>query len=264
MKRAWWFPVVLAVAAGLWVYTRLAPDAPRPAGHGHRPAAHGGTLVTLGDDEFHVEAVTEAGGTVWLYTLGRDETRVIDVPAEDLAAHVVPVGEWVAYPVVLRSAPQPGDPLGRTSRFRGELPAACAGRPVTVTVPNVRIDDRRYRVVFATHGTAHGPEMPAKVVDAEEGDLYLVPGGKYSAADISANGRQTASAKFHGFRAEHDFMPEPGNRICPVTRTKANPKCSWIIGGQEYWFCCPPCVDEFVRLAKEQPAEVRDAADYVR
>lgn len=264
MKRALWLPVLLAAAVGLWVHSRLGPDAPPPAGHGHRPAPHGGTLITLGDDEFHVEAVIETGGIVWLYTLARDETRIIGVPAGDLSAHALPLGETGPYPMVLRPAPQPGDVGGRTSRFRGDLPPTCVGRPVAVTVPNLRIDDRRYRATFEFHETAHGAEMPAKVGDAQERELYLVPCGKYSAADIAANGRQTASAKFRGCCAVHDVMPEPGDRICPVTRTKANPECSWIIGGQEYWFCCPPCVDEFVRLAKEQPGNVRDAADYVR
>ena len=35
-----------------------------------------------------------------------------------------------------------------------------------------------------------------------------------------------------------------------VTLTKANPACTWIVGGKVYEFCCPPCVDEFVTLAK--------------
>ena len=35
------------------------------------------------------------------------------------------------------------------------------------------------------------------------------------------------------------------------------------IGGRTYRFCCPPCVDEFVKTAKEQPGEVREPEDYV-
>jgi YHS domain-containing protein len=49
-----------------------------------------------------------------------------------------------------------------------------------------------------------------------------------------------------------------------VTLTKANPKCAWIVGGKTYEFCCPPCVDEFVKTAKEQPAEIKEPEDYVK
>ncbi len=38
--------------------------------------------------------------------------------------------------------------------------------------------------------------------------------------------------------------------------TKANPVFSWVIGGKTFEFCCPPCVDEFVRMAKESPDDI--------
>lgn len=108
------------------------------------------------------------------------------------------------------------------------------------------------------------PVMPAKVIDAEERDLYLAPGGLYTAADIEANGRVTASEKYPGFRATHDADPRPGDRVCPVTRTKADPRCAWVVGGERYTFCCPPCIDEFVRLAKTDSARVRPPGEYVQ
>jgi hypothetical protein len=107
------------------------------------------------------------------------------------------------------------------------------------------------------------PAMPAGVSGEEERQLYLMPGGKYTAADIEANERATASEKYRGFRASHDFAPEPGDRVCPVTRTKANPGCTWTVDGKEYQFCCPPCIDEFVRLAKERPEQVPEPSHYV-
>jgi multiple sugar transport system substrate-binding protein len=39
--------------------------------------------------------------------------------------------------------------------------------------------------------------------------------------------------------------------ICPISKTKAAPKFSWVVGGKTYQFCCPPCVDEFVQTAKK-------------
>jgi YHS domain-containing protein len=106
--------------------------------------------------------------------------------------------------------------------------------------------------------------MPTKVVDEAERQLYLTPGGKYSAEDIKANGNLTAGQKYAGFKAKHDRDPKPGDRICPITDTKANPKCTWVIGGKTYSFCCPPCIDEFVRLAKENPDKVKNPDEYVQ
>src|SRR5205807_486834 len=101
-----------------------------------------------------------------------------------------------------------------------------------------------------------------KVQDEAERQLYLTPGGKYTAADIEANGQRTASEKFQGFQAAHDLHPAPGERICPITLTRANQACTWIVGGQEYQFCCPPCVDEFVQLAKSKPDQIKQPEEY--
>ncbi len=113
---------------------------------------------------------------------------------------------------------------------------------------------------------AVGPRtvMPTKVRDAEEYALYLVPGGIYTAADIEANGNVTVSQRFEGFVATHDFSPNVGDRLCPITRTKANPECWWVIAGQRYTFCCPPCIDEFLQLAKERPELVLLPEEYVK
>lgn len=107
-------------------------------------------------------------------------------------------------------------------------------------------------------------KMPAKVVDSAETSLYLTAGGIYTIADIIANGNQTASERFKGFQAKHDFDPQVGDALCPVTRTKANSGCSWIIGGYEYFFCCPPCIDEFLIAAKLNPSDVEMPSFYVQ
>jgi YHS domain-containing protein len=106
--------------------------------------------------------------------------------------------------------------------------------------------------------------MPQKVEDEAERELYLVPGGMYSEEDIAANEGATPSTKFAGFRAAHDFNPQPGDPVCPITRTKANPDCTWVIAGREYAFCCPPCIDEFVQRAKDEPERIAPPETYVR
>ena len=111
----------------------------------------------------------------------------------------------------------------------------------------------------APHGES---TMPDKVANDDERELYLTPGGAYTQADIEANGNMTASQKFVGFRASHDLHPKVGDKICPVTLTLANPECAWIIGGKTYEFCCPPCIDEFLALAKSEPEKVKEPDYY--
>lgn len=106
--------------------------------------------------------------------------------------------------------------------------------------------------------------MPAGIDADEERALYLTPGGIYTEADIKANGSVTAGEKFKGKMAKHDMKPKVGDKICPITMTKANPKFTWIIGGKSYEFCCPPCIDEYVLLAKTSPKEVLDPSEYIK
>jgi YHS domain-containing protein len=238
--------------------------APADGDHGHKPSAHGGIVVPIGRDNYHGEAVFEKDGGLRFYTLGQDEATVIEVEAQPLTAYARPEGGAEAVPFALRPEPQPGDAAGKTSQFVGTLPRELWGKRVEVTIPAVRINGERFRVGFtsapaAGHG---GPAMPGKVADAEERELYLTPGGRYTAADIAANGGVVASARFKGVPTTHDLKPQPGDPLCPVTLTKANPAFAWTVGGQRYLFCCPPCVDEFVRLAKEKPDEVRPPGEY--
>jgi roadblock/LC7 domain-containing protein len=97
-----------------------------------------------------------------------------------------------------------------------------------------------------------------------ERDVFLTPGGLYTKADIKANGNKTVSQKYPDFMAAHDAMPKPGERLCPISKTKANPKLTWIVGGKKYTFCCPPCVTEFVKQAKTNPKSIQAPEAYVK
>jgi len=220
--------------------------------HGHVPGTHGGIMVSLGRDSYHVEAVVENGGAIRLYTLAKDESRVIDVESQTLKGFVKADGDADSKTIAFEPTPQDGDSAGKTSLFVGQLPKELVGRKLDVTIPNIRIDGERFRLGFQSGQEGHSSEsaMPEKVADNAERELYLTPGGRYTAADIVANGNMTASQKFKTFKSAHDMNPKAGDRICPVTETKANPKCTWIIDGKSYEFCCPPCVDEFLASAK--------------
>jgi hypothetical protein len=244
---------------------RADTAARRVPNHGHAPGQHGGVIVDIGADKYHAEPVFEKGGLLRLHMLDQDETKVLEVDAQPVTAYVKAPGDAEAESIVLRPDPLPDDTKGKTSRFIAQLPRALAGKKVQVTVPSIRIGGERLRMFFESspdNKDDHG--MPAKVADDQERKLYLTPGGKYTAADIQANGNRTASEAFKGVKAEHDLKPKAGDKLCPITLTKASATFTWVVGGKRYEFCCPPCVDEFLTLAKEKPGEVKDPEFYVK
>ena len=230
--------------------------------HAHKPSERGGILVPIGGDKYHAEAVFEKGGKLRLFTLGQSEAQVLEVEAQELAASVRAAGDTVWEPFVLASEPQRDDKPGTTSQFVGSLPKAMVGKAVIVKISTLRIGGERFRIAFESKPESTEHAIPTKVVDDDEKKLYLTPGGKYSKADIKANGNVTASQKFKGLKANHDLKPKTGDKICPITLTLASPKFSWVVDGKTYEFCCPPCVDEFVLLAKEKPAEIEPPEEY--
>ncbi len=234
------------------------------AEHPHKPGSHGGIIIPIGTDSYHAEAVIEKGGDFRLMTLGKDESRIQEVDVQTIKAYVKVIGQPDATPVELSAIPQDGDASGKTSQFVGQLPEDAKGKPLEVTIPNIRINGERFRIGFSTAPTPHQEDMPAGLPAAEEHALYFMPHGKYTDADIEANGRMTASQKFKGVLSSHNMKPKPGDRICPVTLTKANPKFTWTVDGKPYEFCCPPCVDEFVKMAKEQPDEIKLPDTYIK
>jgi hypothetical protein len=234
--------------------------------HGHKAGAHGGIMVSLGRDSYHVEAVVDTEGSIRLYTLGKDETRVIDIERQSLKGFVKADGDTDSKSITFDPLPQEGDAKDRTSLFVGKLPADLVGRKLDVTIPNIRIAGERFRLGFQSGQESHGESaaMPDKLADAAEKDLYLVPAGRYTAADIEANGNVTASVKFKGIKSAHDMNPKQGDRICPITETKANPNFTWVVDGKSYEFCCPPCVDEFVKTAKASTDPLPEPETYVK
>ena len=232
--------------------------------HPHNPGSHGGIIIPIGSDSYHAEAVIETTGDFRLLMLGKDETRIQEVDVQPVKAYVRAIGDPNATPVELAAVPQDGDSPDKTSQFVGQLPEAFRGKQLDVTIPNLRIAGERFRVGFTTVTESHAEEMPESLSAEEDRKLYLTAGGKYTEADITANGGVTATQKFRGVPSSHDMFPKEGDRICPVTKTKANPKFTWIVDGKSYQFCCPPCVDEFVTMAKERPEEMETPDDYIK
>jgi hypothetical protein len=242
-----------------------APPA-KPEEHGHKPGAHGGILVSLGADSYHAEAVFAKNGVIRLYMLGKDEARIQEVEVQELVGFVTAVGSSdAAEEVKFVAEPQKGDAAGKTSLFVGKLPPDLVGKTVQVTINNIQIGTERFRIAFSNENVAHDESaMPVKKTTEEEAKLFLTPGGKYTAADIEANGKTIPAVKYNGIRPTHDSHPKPGQKICPISETVSNPKFTWVIGGKTYEFCCIPCIEEFVAQAKEKPDQVKDPAEYVK
>jgi len=225
--------------------------------HKHKPGQFGGFIMELGRDNYHLEVIPGKDGVITIYTLDRDESKVIVVDKQVLEAYIRGKSEdYEEFSIMPK--PQAGDGEG-TSRFEGKIPAKYLSEEEISISFNIVIKGERFRarIVITVQ-----PQTDLSS-DAEK-KLYLTPGGIYTKEDIIANGNMTASQKFRGFVPSHDLKPKQGDRICPITLTKANPKCSWIINGKEYWFCCPPCISEFLKMAKEHPEQVKPPEEYVK
>lgn len=229
--------------------------------HPHLPPPHGGVIVSVGEDHMHVEALVEKGNALKLYTYGADLNTGLEVESQMLTAQVSRQGVGESVPVLLIPVPQAGDSKGKTSQFAGKLPREFWGQPLTVRIPVIQVAGKQLTVDVAL--PASDRERGGDLNEAEEKSLYFTPGGKYTEADIQANGNTTAPRKYQAFRPNHDERLKPGDRICPVTGLKSDPKCLWIVSGKTYEFCCPPCIDEFVRRAKERPAMVEEPDKYL-
>src|SRR5262245_65014013 len=112
--------------------------------------------------------------------------------------------------------------------------------------------------------TKHG-DVPVGVSGTSaERDLFLTPGGIYTTADIKANGSTVPSQKFRDVSWPHDDDLKPGDKVCPVTANKADPRCNWIVNGKKYEFCCTPCLDKFIKWAKQDPNKVKEPDSYIQ
>jgi YHS domain-containing protein len=234
--------------------------------HGHKPGQHGGTIVEIGRDNYHAEAVFAGGGLVRLYVLAKDEAQIQEVDQQKLAAYAKAEGDTQGVEFALEPKPRPDDAKGKTSVFEGTLPESLRDKKVEVTVTAIRIQGGRFRFAFRNFSNAqHGGNMPNAASNDKMKKLFATAKGKYTEADVKANGAGVTPAdKYGDDMTNHDAKPKPGDRICPISKTKANPKITWIVGGKTYQFCCTPCINEFVKTAQEKPEKIKEPDEYVK
>ena len=133
--------------------------------HTHKPAAHGGTIVEIGRDNYHAEVVFAKDGDLNLYTLGKDESKSISVEIQTLKAHVK--HDEKSHEMELKPEPQKDDPKGKTSLFVGKLPAELIGKKLTVTIPSLMMEGTSFRVEFSSDGK-HDDHKDHKEKDGKE------------------------------------------------------------------------------------------------
>jgi hypothetical protein len=115
-RTAWFCGVVLLVmlATGCDQRRQVATIAVKPGGddhsHGHGP--HDGTIFDFG--KYHAEfTVNHKTKEATVYILGGDAKTAVPIAVESLTLSI----KAPAFQVELKAAPQPGDPMGKASRF---------------------------------------------------------------------------------------------------------------------------------------------------
>jgi hypothetical protein len=237
----------------------------KPAGHDHADEGpHGGDLAQWGDEEYHLEfTVDHAQRQATVYVYDGNVKRATPIPVQALALTL----KRPAVTMSLEARPQDGDPAGTASRFVGTHAALAKDQEFEGAISG-QVGGKPYSGDFKQklhtgqghQGTPGGADGPP----AREVELFLTPGGIYTASDIEKNGKQVPSVKYKGLSWAHDDDVRPGDKMCPVTANKADPQCTWYVNGRKYEFCCPPCLEKFVGWAKNSPDKVKPPEQYVK
>ncbi len=121
--------------------TAIAPSAAGGDAHDHdhpHEGPHHGTLVELGDEEYHAEVVHDAS-SVTVYMLGSNGKDLVPIDAESLTINLIQAA--VPKQFTLTASPEETDPAGKSSRFTtkdaelvGHLDDASAAAKLSVTI----------------------------------------------------------------------------------------------------------------------------------
>lgn len=243
--------------------TPSKPNEDDHSDHSHGP--HGGNVIDFGP--YHAElTVDPATKKATVYILDSSIKNAVPIAVEKLQLSI----KAPQFQVDLAADPQPGEPNGKASRFSAVHENFSKKQDFEGTLSGV-LDGKPYLGDFEgkdhKDGDKHGKHEAAPKTDDgldKERALFLTPGGLYTAADITANGNTIPSLKYKGISWEHADDLKPGDKICPITVNKADPKCTWIVNGKTYEFCCTPCLDKFVKWAKLEPAKIKEPEAYIQ
>jgi hypothetical protein len=99
--------------ARTYVFIGMAAE----AGHEHATEGpHGGSLIELGNEEYHAELVhDDAAGAVTIYVLDSSAKASVPIDAADVTINLKHEGRGEQFK--LAASPDPSDPAGKASRF---------------------------------------------------------------------------------------------------------------------------------------------------
>ena len=149
--------------AGARVVAEGAPPAAIDA-HAHpSEGPHHGSLIELGNEEYHAELVHD-DSSVTIYVLDSSATKAVPIEASDLSINLVRDGKPAQFK--LAAAPEADDPAGKSSRFTSEDPALATDLDREDAAPKLiaMISGKSYRGEIAhdhdhEHGDDHGDEQ---------------------------------------------------------------------------------------------------------
>jgi YHS domain-containing protein len=228
--------------------------------HDHGAGPHGGALAEWGADEYHAEFTVDHGKQeAVVYILGGDAKTSFPIQADNILLSI----KEPSFQIELTSSPQSGDLKGKTSRFVGKHANFGKEQAFAGTISG-QVDGKPYAGDFKQEVKGSKVSSSPSAASARESKVFLTPGGIYTMADIEKNGNTVPSVKFQGMFWPHDDNLMAGDKTCPVTDVKADAQCSWWVNGQSYEFCCPSCLEKFVKWAKETPERVKAPEAYVK
>jgi len=223
-------------------------------GHDHKPAAHGGKIVSVGTDSYHAEVVFEKDGQLKFYMLGKDESKSISVESQTLKAHAKVEGGDKSHEMELKPEPQKEDVKDKISLFVGKLPAEVIGKKATFTVVGLKVEGETFRVEFSSEGGKHGDHKDHKKEQSKGGNP-VEDEIKEARAKLSAADRKVVDAQEWCVVSTDNRLGEMGVPFMVMVKD------------QPVFLCCKGCqrkaladpeatlkkVDEFKAKVKAEP-----------
>jgi hypothetical protein len=115
---------LMVMSAGCQQQKKDAPKAEKKDAakdeHAHpTEGPHHGSLIELGNEEYHAELLhDEKAGKVTIYVLDGEAKKTVPIPAKELTINLKHGGKGEQFK--LAAAPDMGDPEGKSSRFMSE------------------------------------------------------------------------------------------------------------------------------------------------
>ncbi|MEW5884513.1 MAG: hypothetical protein AB1725_09865 [Armatimonadota bacterium] len=118
-------------------------------------------------------------------------------------------------------------------------------------------------VKIGINGYFDEPPPPAEWAKFER-TIFTTASGLYSDQDVKANGNTWPSAKYPDNSFPIDLKPRKGDYVDPVLLTRADPKRSWVVNGETYYFACNQSIEEWVLRARNFPGRIRPASEFIQ